>query len=332
MLQRSGYATAHFGKWHMGQASPGQHGFDEHDGANGNGGPDNVANPHPKQLESMTGRGEEFMARQVKAGKPFYLQLSHYASRQGGDASPQALEAVKGWGGSLNEREIAEAAATFDLDLAFGRVLRKLDDLGIADRTYVIFTTDHGTPGRNPPLAGGKGTVSEGGLRVPFILRGPGIQPGGCTHVRAVGEDLFPTILALAGVSDPLPRGVEDGSLVPLFSNPDSGFVKRPREEFVVHFPHYDKDSIGPASAIYWGDFKLIRVYATGARSLYNLAEDSGERRDLASRLPEKVRELDQRLTDYLVAVGAQMPQPNPDADASVPDRKPGGGQRRGKP
>lgn len=76
----------------------------------------------------------------------------------------------------------------------------------------------------------------------------------------------------------------------------------------------------------------MIRLYETGARSLYNLAEDPGERRDLASRLLEKVRELDQRLTDYLAAVGAQMPQPNPDADTSVPARKPGGGQRRGKP
>jgi arylsulfatase A-like enzyme len=83
-LKRAGYATAHFGKWHMGRASPSQHGFDENDGANGNGGPDNVANPHPKQLYATTERGMEFMARQVKAGKPFYLQLSHYASRQGG--------------------------------------------------------------------------------------------------------------------------------------------------------------------------------------------------------------------------------------------------------
>lgn len=130
VLQRAGYATAHFGKWHMGRADPCEHGFAENDGPNGNGGPDNVANPHPKQLYGMTEHGLDFMSRQVKAGKPFCLQLSHYASRQGGDASRQALAAVKGWGGSLNERELAQAAADFDLDLACGMVLRKLDGAG----------------------------------------------------------------------------------------------------------------------------------------------------------------------------------------------------------
>ena len=189
LLKGAGYATAHFGKWHMGRANPSQHGYDENDGANGNGGPDDVGNPHPKQLYGMTGRGMDFMTRQVKAGKPFYLQLSHYASRQGGDATPEALAAVKGWGSNLNEREIAEAAADLDLDIAFGQLLKKLEELGISANTYVLFTTDHGTPGRNPPLSGGKGTVSEGGLRVPFIIRGPGIQAGTCSHVRVIGED-----------------------------------------------------------------------------------------------------------------------------------------------
>ena len=329
VLKRAGYATAHFGKWHMGLASPSQHGFDENDGANGNGGPNNVANPHPKQLYAMTERGLDFVARQVKAGKPFYLQLSHYASRQGGDARPQTLATVKGWGSNLNDREIAEAAADLDLDIAFGQVLKKLDELGIADNTYVIFTTDHGTPGRNPPLAGGKGTVSEGGLRVPFIIRGPAIQPGTCSHVRAVGEDLFSTIAALAKVSEPLPKGIEGGSFASVLTNAGKGSVQRPREEFVVHFPHYDKDAIGPASAIYLGDFKLIRVYETGALRLFNIAKDPGERHDLAQEMPDKVKELDQRLTDYLVAMNAQMPKPNANYDATKPTEIKRGGRRK---
>jgi len=329
LLKGAGYATAHFGKWHVGRVSPSQHGFDESDGPTNNGGPDEVDNPHPKQLYGMTERGMDFMARQVKAGKPFYLQLSHYASRQGGDASPEALATVKGWGGRLSEREIAEAAADLDLDIAFGLLLKKLDELGIATSTYVIFTTDHGSPGRNPPLVGGKGTVSEGGLRVPLIVRGPEIQAGACSHVRAIGEDLFPTIAALAKVGEPLPKGIEGGSLVAVLTNAGKGTVQRPREEFVVHFPHYDKDEIGPASVILLGDSKLVHVHETGALRLFNIAQDPRERHDLAREMPDKAKELDQRLTDYLAAVNAQMPKPNPNYDPTKPTETKRGGKRK---
>ena len=332
LLQHSGYATAHFGKWHVGRLSPAQHGFDESDGATNNGGPDNVANPHPKQLYGMTDRGMDFMARQAKAGKPFYLQLSHYASRQGGDASPEALAAVKSWGGNLNDRELAEAAADWDLDIAFGMVLKKLGELGIAGNTCVIFTTDHGTPGKNPPLAGGKGTVSAGGLRVPFIIGGPGIKAGSCSHVRATDVDLLPTIAELAHVGESLAKGVEGGSLVSALVSAGVGTVKRPRLEFVVHFPHYDKDAIGPASAILLDDFKLIRIYETGGLRLFNIAKDPGERRDLAQEMPEKAKELNQRLSDYLVAVHAQMPTPNPNYDPSKAPAIKRGGPRKVQP
>lgn len=335
LLKQAGYATAHFGKWHLGRVSPSQHGFDESDGPTNNGGPDNVANPHPKQLYQMTGRGIDFMARQVKAGKPFYLQMSHYASRQGGDASPEALAAVKAWGAKLNERETAEAAADWDLDLALGKVLAKIDDLGISNTTYVIFTTDHGTPGKNPPLAGGKGTVSEGGLRVPLIIRGPGVKAGACSHVRVIGEDLFPTLAALATVTTTLPHGIEGGSFAGVLTHDGKGTVPRPREEFVVHFPHYDKDAAGPASAILLGNLKLIRAYETGALKLYDIAKDPGERHDLSNEMPDQVKELDRRLTDYLSAVKAQMPAPNPDYDPAKPGVSPDarrGGRKKDKP
>lgn len=331
VLRAAGYATAHFGKWHMGRANPSLHDFDENDGANNNGGPDNVDNPHPKQLYAMTERGMEFMARQVKAGKPFYLQLSHYASRQGGDATPAASETVKSWGANLNSRELAEAAADFDLDLALGMVLKKLDELSIATNTYVIFTTDHGSPGRNPPLAGGKGTVCEGGLRVPFIIRGPGIQAGLCSHVRTIGEDLFPTIADLAHVREPLPVGIEGGSFASVLANAGKGTVSRPWKEFVVHFPHYDKDPIGPASAIYFGDFKLIRIYETGRLELFDVAKDPGERHDLAVEMPDKARDLNQRLTDYLLQVRAQMPRANPNYDPAKTSDSRTGRKRKDK-
>jgi len=325
-LKANGYATAHFGKWHVGRADPSLHGFDESDGPTNNGGPENVPQPHPKQLFGMTERGMDFMTRQVKAGKPFYLQLSHYAFRH---AEGGRQEAAKPEESASQDPAQAEA----DLDVAFGMILKKIIGLGIADNTCVIFTTDHGSPGRNPPLAGGKGMVSEGGLRVPFIIRGPGIQPGTCSHVRAEDEDIFPTIAALAGITQPLPPGIEGGSLAAILHDAGKGVVKRPREEFVVHFPHYDKDPAGPASAILLGDFKLVRIYETGALKLYNIAQDPGERRDLTTEMPEKTKELDRRLTGYLDSVNAQMPAPNPNYDpAKAADAPRGGGKRKAQP
>ena len=203
-------------------------------------------------------------------------------------------------------------------------VLKKLDELGIANNTYVIFTTDHGTPGKNPPFTGGKGTVSEGGLRVPFIIRGPGIRPGACSHVRTVGADLFPTIAELARVSGPLPKGVEGGSLASVLANAGNGTVKRPREEYVVHFPHYDKDAVGPASATQLGDFKLIRVYETARAAAVSISPKTpASVATFAQQMPDKVKELDQRLTDYLTSVNAQMPTKNPNYDPSKPTAEP---------
>lgn len=323
VLKRAGYATAHFGKWHLGRVSPAQHGFDESDGATQNGGPDNVENPHPKELYGMTERGVDFIIRQVRAGQSFYLQFSHYAARKGGAASPQAMAMAKDLGQGLKERELSELAADIDLDLALGILLKRLDGLGIFENTFVIYTTDHGSPGRNLPFAGGKGTVSEGGLRVPLIICGPRIQHAMCSHERCVGADLFPTIAELAGVSKSVPAGLEGGSLVPLLQNRGTGVVTRSRDEYVVHFPHYDKDPLGPASALLLGDFKIVRTFEDGTVRLFNIAADPGERRDLTSELPGKTQELDRRLSDYLASVRAQMPVPNTQYDPSTPDPAP---------
>lgn len=299
LLQRAGYATAHFGKWHVGRVSPSQHGFSEHDGANSNGGPDNVANPNPKQALAMTAKGIEFMERQARTGRPFYLQMSHYPNQEekGGAGKRRPPEA--------NPEEMGIA------DQTVGRIMDAVEWLGLGSNTYLLYTTDHGTPGRNLPLAGGKGTVSEGGLRVPFIVSGLGVKAGACSHVRVSAMDVLPTFAELAGIKEVLPRDVEGGSFAAVLRGGGMGLVKRPREEFVVHFPHYDKDAIGPASALYLGDWKLIRIYATGERRLFDLSKDDGERRDLAGQLPQRMAELDQRLTDYLKAVKAQMPNIN---------------------
>lgn len=219
------------------------------------------------------------------------------------------------------------------MDRSLGQLLDAVERLGLWGSTYVLYTTDHGSPGRNPPLAGGKGTVWEGGLRVPFILTGPGVKAGACSHVRVTQMDLFPTFAELAGTKETLPAGIEGGSFASVLKSAGVGVVKRPCEEFVVHFPHYDKDAQGPASAIYAGDLKLIHVYETGALKLFDLAKDPGERSDLAQEVPEKARDLDARLTAYLKVMNAQMPKPNPNYDPAKPrEAQRGGDKRKAKP
>jgi arylsulfatase A-like enzyme len=335
VLKRTGYATAHFGKWHVGRISPAKYGFDESDGPTNNGGPENVENPNPKEAFGTTDRGMDFMARQVKAGKPFYLQISHYAGRGGPAARPETYASVRQRAKSDRDVRLADSAAvTEDMDATIGLLLAKLEELGIANHTYVIYTSDHGAQGRNAngALTNGKGTVWEGGLRVPLIVRGPGIKPGVCTHAEATTVDLFPTIAAIARVSDPLPKGLEGGSLVPVLAGTPNAKVTRPRAELVIHFPHYDKDEVGPASAILLGNLKLIHVYETNTPHLFDLSKDLAEQHDLAGVMPSEAAALDKQLMDYLAAVNAQMPVPNPKYDPAkappLPERRGGPGKR----
>ena len=332
LLKAAGYATAHFGKWHVGrQLHPRDHGFEESDGATNNGGPDNAVHPNPTQAYRIAGRGMDFMERQVKAGKPFYVQMSQYGGRDPEDARPETVAEVRSWGIHDHAREVGAAAVALDVDITVGRVLDKLEQLGIDGNTYVLYTTDHGTPGRgNGPLANGKGTVWEGGLRVPLLVAGPGIEPGSVSLVRAWGADLVPTIAELAGVESKLPTGVEGGSLADVLRSGGEGEVERPREEMVFHFPHYDGDPLGPASAIILNSYKLIRFYESATPKLFDLSKDRGERNDLAVAMPEKVAELDARLSEYLEEVGAELPTVNAEFDPSKPvsEIRLGGGRR----
>ena len=178
----------------------------------------------------------------------------------------------------------------------------------------------------NPPFSGGKGSVREGGIRVPLIVMGPGIQAGSVSHVRATGMDLLPTMLDLSGhpVAKPANpdarNAIEGGSLVPVLKGAGKGDVKRSHEEIVIHFPHYDLNNGGPASALYLGDRKLVRNYDSGKVSLYDVSADPDESDDLAAKEPDRVKSLETRLDAYLKAVNAQMPTRNTDPKAGTGD------------
>ena len=332
VLRDSGYATAHFGKWHVGRRSPTEHGFDETDGPNNNGGPENVQSPNPKQAYGITESGLRFIDAKAKAGQPFYVQLSHYGGRGSADARESTSEIVSGWAASRgrNVREIELAAVIYDMDITIGMVLDKLDELGIADETYVFYTTDHGTPGSgNRPLARGKGTVWDGGLRVPLFFRGPGIEPGSVSRVRATGMDLVPTVADLAGVHDKLPQDVEGGSLADVLTGKEGRSVSRLRDEIVFHFPHYDFDPMGPASAILWDDYKLLRFYEEpDMPRLFNIVEDPYERNNLSAAMPDRVGALEEMLDAYLTSVDAELPRINTSFD---PNQEESQAQRGGR-
>lgn len=338
LLKQAGYATAHYGKWHIAGGGPEAHGYDESDGDTGNEHAERFTDPNPVDIFGMAERADAFMKKSRAAGRPFYVQLSWNALH----VPQNALEATKAKYAKLaggGDRRMAVAALTEDLDTGVGRVLDAIDRLGLADDTYVIYMSDNGAGGggKRGGLSGGKGSVWEGGIRVPFIVRGPGVAAGSWCHVPIEGEDLLPTFCEWAGVpAAKISRTVEGGSIAGLLAHAGKGEVKRPREELVFHFPHYQSGHT-PHSAIRVGDLKLIKFYEDDSVKLFDLGRDIGEREDLAATMPAEAARLRKRLEQYLADVDAQLPTLNPAFDPNAPtDERPrkggkGGGKKESK-
>jgi len=330
MMQSAGYATAHFGKWSPGPPESGLQFYDASDGAAGNG-DGNVEDPaNPKDIFGISERAVAFMEASVDDGQPFYMQLSHYAPHVGFQALEETAEKWERIEPGELHIDPVYAAMTEDLDTGIGMVLDKLKDLGVEDNTYVIYTSDHGQTinrSTNQPLKLGKGTLWEGGMRVPFIVSGPGIAAGTISDARVVSLDFFPTFAELAGAGDALPDDLEGGSLVPVLHGGGDGEVTRARDELVFHFaqPSGQPES-RPSSSIYLGNHKLLKFYDTGDLQLFDIAQDLREEEDLAGRMPERVEELHQRLTSYLDAVNATIPDPS----TMTPGTAPGAGMGMG--
>jgi arylsulfatase A len=336
LLRRVGYATAHYGKWHIGGGGPGNHGYDEHDGDTGNEHAYQFTDPNPVDIFGMAARTASFMEKSKAAGRPFFVQLSWNALHAAQNARKATLAKYGAMGDAVDKR-IATLAITEDLDEGVGRVLAAIDRLGIADNTFVVYMSDNGGGGgKRGGLSGGKGSVWEGGIRVPLIIRGPGVQAASWCHVPVVGYDLFPTFCTWAGVpGTALPKDLDGGSIAGLIAAGGRGHVRRDREEIVFHFPHY-QSSDGPQAAIRVGDMKLISFFETGEAKLFDLSRDLGEQTDLAAARPAVAAELRKRLNAHLTLVQAQLPSPNPDFDPSQPPpqvtrgQKGLGGQKKG--
>lgn len=316
LLQKAGYATAHYGKWHISGGGPEKNGYDESDGDTGNENAYKFHDPNPVDIFGMADRAAAFMEKNSKAKRPFFIQLSWNALHASENANKATLAKYEQKLKGERARRISIAAITEDLDSGVGKVMEAVERLGLSQNTYVIYMSDNGSSGGRSALAGGKGGVSEGGIRVPFIVRGPGVKPNSWCHKRVVGYDLFPTFCEWAGIPKAnLPNGLEGGSIASLLANDGQGEVQRVREELVFHFPHYQGDT--PHSAIFLGDLKLLHFYEDNRDELFDIAQDIGERRDLSKQRPADAKKLRDRLEKYLAAVDAQLPTPNPRFDSS---------------
>ena len=203
------------------------------------------------------------------------------------------------------------------MDENVGKVLKKLDELGLAEDTIVVFTSDNGglstsegRPTSNLPLKAGKGWLYEGGVRVPLIIRWPGVTKSGSTcDAPVTGTDFYPTLLEATGHAAKPEQHVDGVSLVPLLKGESKELG---REAIYWHYPHYGNQGGRPGSAVRAGDYKLLEFFEDGAVELYNLKDDIGETRDLSKAMPEKVAELRQMLQAWREQVDAKMMSPNP--------------------
>ncbi len=337
-LKPAGYATASIGKWHLGgpEYRPEVQGFDLNFGGDHRGQPPSYFFPYKipcipegKPGEYLSDRLTDEALKFIEANKdkPFFLYLPHYAVHMPLQAKKDLTEKFRQKGRAEKGQNSATYAAMIaSVDESVGRVLGKLDELGLADRTVVFFMSDNGglaAVTSNAPLRAGKGTLYEGGVREPWIVRWPGlVKPGTTCSVPVISTDFFPTILEMAGVKPDLKRVLDGLSTVPLLKQ--AGAIER--EALYWHYPHYHLTK--PGGAIRCGDFKLIEYYEDGRLELYNLKDDLSETADLAAKMPDKAAGLRKKLDDWRKAVGAQMPTPNPNYD---PKRdQPGPAKKKG--
>ncbi|NLK42726.1 MAG: sulfatase [Planctomycetes bacterium] len=315
----SAYTAAHFGKWHLRGGGPNNHGFDAGDGATGNAQGDGNPPDDPKQVFGIARRGNEWMQNQVIEGKPFYLQLSHYATHLAIEYRPETKNYFETKPAGNRHHHPGFAAMLYDLDEAIGLTIDKVFELGIQDNTYIIYTADNGTyplempENINGPLRGWKATLWEGGVRVPFVVIGPGIAKGTISKEPVVGYDILPTICDLAGMDlSDLPPQVEGGSFAHILRG-HLAPILRPREGLVFHWPHYQVDKFStPDSTVLLDGYKLHYRWETAKKQLFHLDEDLAEKTDLARYEQALANQMAQGLFEHLEAIGARLATPNP--------------------
>ena len=336
ILGDAGYATGFYGKWDLGKvkSGPRAQGFEEF--VNVGKLKTHVA-PYGSSMLANARRGEFLVDRltreatqfiEYEAGyRPFFLYLAHCSVHAPWQAPKRLVDRYRAKAAALPadapQRNPVMGAMIAHLDQALGRVLDQLESSGVAQRTIVVFLSDNGGVTEvfegapvtsNEPLRGAKRSTLEGGLRVPLVVRWPGVARAGATVDAPVSHvDLFPTLLEAAGVAVPEDTGVDGEDLRPLLT----GAAEARSRPVFTHYPLNEF-----SSAVRDGRWKLIRYYGRGpdgaARDvLYDLAEDPSESRDLAADQGDRARRLGRLLDAWLKETGALLPAPNPAHQAS---------------
>jgi arylsulfatase A-like enzyme len=343
VFKSAGYTTGMIGKWHLTgyehhgakEIRPTDQGFDEAMVSERRGiGGGSYWHPYhfnPAIEQRLPGReylvdrvnleAVEFIQRHKS--EPFFLYVSHYAVHTRLVGKPDLVakyEAKPGAGkGTRARKNNPHLAAQLEvIDEGVGMIVRKLDELGLADDTLVIFTGDNGGEDRvtsNAPLRAGKSTLYEGGIREPLVVRWPGVVPPGTVcRMPTVNCDYFPTFEAIVGGKPDVTQPVDGVSILPLLKDPSA---RLDRDALYWHYPLAKPHFLGgrSAGAIRMGDWKLIEFFDTGDVELYNLADDIGEKEDLATARPDKARELRRALAAWRKRVGAEIAPDSRDSD-----------------
>lgn len=342
-LKPAGYTSASIGKWHLGTEKywPESQGFDLNIAGWTHGSPPSYFYPYknPKSKwnpsiptlsggepgEYLTDRLTDESIKFIKAneGSRFLLYLSYYAVHTPLQAPERLLNKYKAKLKTDESQKNATYAAMIEnVDRNIGRVIQTLRQLSLDGRTVVIFTSDNGGEARvtnSAPLRSGKGSLYEGGIRVPLIIKWPGrVKAGSLCRTPVTSEDLYPTIVEIVGEQAKPGENIDGESLLALLTG--KGHIRR--ETLYWYYPHYSPQAKQPGAAIRDGDYKLIEHYDPPGTELYNLVDDIGERTNLAERMPQKTTQLRARLHDWLKAVDAKMHTPNPDYKKSATKEK----------
>ncbi|NRB53785.1 MAG: sulfatase [Saprospiraceae bacterium] len=349
-MKMAGYATAYFGKWHLGWSSPYQpvdQGYDDWrvhrrgtfyqlKSREAIFPPDENLDDETRLSEALTNYGLSFIEQHKD--QPFFLFLSHYDVHVQLDADRDLIDKYLSKEPKDSFPGNAIYAAMIEhVDRSVGRIMDKLDTLGLAENTMVVFFSDNGglvsrfdkipllakdkleiyedsplqyIATSNAPLRAEKGTVFEGGIREPLLIKWPAVVEAGSTSDQLISSvDFYPTFVDLAGGELPAEQAIDGESFVETLSDN----AANPNRVLFWHYPVYHHGR--PAGAVRQGKWKLVEHFDTGEVELYDLEEDIGEQNDLAAQFPQKKEELSKQLSDWRAGIDAQMPVPNPDFD-----------------